>query len=74
MRPVRSTGPGAHHRDRAQRPEPQIGPPSNPEAGRPGVAQVVELAGPLTVAGADEAAAHGGDRRQVPLGVDGLGP
>lgn len=48
MCPVRSTGPGADHRDRAQRPEPQIGPAPNPEAGRPGVAQVVELAAPLT--------------------------
>ncbi len=50
------------------------GRPPHPEADRPGVTQVVELAGPFPVAGADESAAHRGDGRQIPLGLHGPGP
>ena len=67
MGAVVGAGPGPDDGDRAQRPHPQAGPPPHPQPDGPGVAQVVELAPAIRLAGTDEPPAARPRDGEVPL-------
>lgn len=70
---VRGAGAGADEGDGAQGPGPQVGGAPDPEADGAGVFEVVELTGPLGVAGDEEAAAEVLDGGEVAVRVGGGG-